>query len=177
MGVPSPLESPRRINVGALWAGGVACAVVAALVALVGVIVCQEVLDLEMAPPPLLPIGRSLAVRYAVTSAVLALAATGIAHILVLTTPRPQAFFSWIVGLATVVGVALSLAGQGSWADRFATAVVNLAIGLCILTLVRSVLARTTERVLPGPWRAPEGYGTTMTPPPDGRCGAGRATA
>ena len=174
MGVPSPpsppppLEPRRRINVSALWAGGVACAVVAALVALVGVIVCQEVLDLEMTPPPLIPIGRRLAVQYALTSAVLALAATGIAHVLVLTTPRPQAFFSWIVGLATVIGVALSLAGEGSWADRFATAVVNLAIGLCILTLVRSVITRTTERVLPGPWRAPEGYGT-IPPPPDGR--------
>jgi hypothetical protein len=120
MGVPPspPLEPRRHVNVGALWAGGVACAVVAALVALVGVIVCQEVLDLEMVPPPLLPIGRMLAVRYAITSAVLALAATGIAHVLVLTTPRPQAFFSWIVGLATVVGVALSLASEGSWASR-----------------------------------------------------------
>jgi uncharacterized protein DUF6069 len=170
MGVPpSPPSEPTRItNVRALWAGGAACAVVAALVALVGVIVCEDVLDLEMAPPPLLPIGSSLSIQYALTSAVLALAATGVAHVLALTTPRPEAFFSWIVGLATVVGVALSLGSTGSWPARFATAVVNLVIGLCILTLVRSVLARTSERVLPGPWRAPGQYGPT-TPPPDAR--------
>src|SRR3954452_22872785 len=120
MGMPAPPSSgPNRIvNVRALWAGGAASAVVAALVAVVGVILCEDVLDLEMVPPPLLPIGWSLAVQYAVTSAFLALAATGLAHLLTMTTPRPESFLSWIVGLATVVGVALSLAGSGSRADR-----------------------------------------------------------
>lgn len=170
MGTPAPPSSgPSRIvNVRALWAGGAATAVVAALVAVVGVLICEGVLNLEMAPPPLLPIGRSLSVQYAVTSAVLALAATGLAHILVVTTPRPESFFSWIVGLATVVGVAVPLGSSGSWAGRFATALVDLAIGLCVLTLVRSLLGRTTQRVLPGPWRAPDQYGP-ITPPPDGR--------
>src|SRR5690242_5267260 len=108
MGMPAPPPSgPNRVvNFRALWAGGAASAVVAALVAVVGVIICEDVLDLEMTPPPLLPIGESLLIRYAVTAAVLALAATGLAHVLALTTPRPEAFFSWIVGLATVVGVA-----------------------------------------------------------------------
>ena len=95
MGTPAPPSSgPSRIvNVRALWAGGAASAVVAALVAVVGVLICEGVLNLEMAPPPLLPIGRSLSVQYAVTSAVLALAATGLGHVLVLTTPRPESFF------------------------------------------------------------------------------------
>ena len=159
MGTPEPPSSgPNRIvNVRALWAGSVASAVVAALVAIVGVLICEGVLDLDMAPPPLLPIGRSLYVQYAVTSAVLALAATGLAHILVLTTPRPETFFSWIVGLATVVGVAIPLASTGSWAASIATALVDLAIGLCILTLVRSLLARTGEHPLSGPGAHPIG--------------------
>jgi hypothetical protein len=171
MGMPAPPSSgPNRIvNVRALWAGGAASAVVAALVAVVGVILCEDVLGLHMVPPPLLPIGWSLAVQYAITSAVLALAATGLAHLLTMTTPRPESFLSWIVGLATVVGVALSLAGSGSRADRFATALVDLVIGLCILALVRSVLVRTTEYVLPGPWRPPPGQYGPITPPPDAR--------
>jgi hypothetical protein len=170
VGTPVPPSSGanRIVDVRALWAGGAASAVVAALVAVVGVLICEGVLDLDMAPPPLLPIGSSLYVRYAVTSAVLALAATGLAHVLVLTTPRPESFFSWIVGLATVVGVVVPLASSGSWAACIATALVDLAIGLCILTLVRSLLARTTQRVLPGPWRAPGRYGPS-TPPPDAR--------
>ena len=171
MGTPAPPSSGpnRTVNVRALWAGGAASALVAALVAVVGVIVCEDVLNLEMTPPPLLPIGSSLTVQYAITSAVLALAATGLAHVLAVTTPRPEKFFSWIVGLATVVGVAVPLGSPGSWAGRFATALVDLVIGLCILTLVRSVLARTTiEPVLPGPWRPPGQYGP-IPPPPDAR--------
>ena len=69
---------------------------------------------------------------------------------------------------ATVVGVALSLGSTGSWPARFATAVVNLVIGLCILTLVRSVLARTSERAPPVAGRSPEEHGAP-TPPPDAR--------
>jgi Family of unknown function (DUF6069) len=167
MGMPAPPPSgPNRIvNVRALWAGGAASAVVAALVAVVGVIICEDVLDLEMTPPPLLPIGQSLVIQYALTSGVLALAATGLAHLLAMTTPRPAAFFSWIVGLATVVGIAVPLGSSGPWAARFATAIVDLAIGLCVLTLVRSMLARATQRVLPGPWRAPAEYGQITLPP------------
>ncbi|OLT05143.1 hypothetical protein BJF90_19545 [Pseudonocardia sp. CNS-004] len=61
-----------------------ATAVVAALVALVGVLIGAGALDLDMAVPPLLPLGGSFAVRYAITAAVLALAATGLAHLLAL---------------------------------------------------------------------------------------------
>ena len=164
-----PSSGPARtVNVRTLWAGGAASAVVAALVAFVGVLICEDVLGLQMAPPPLLPIGWSLSVQYAVTSAVLALAATGLAHVLVLTTPRPETFFSAIVGLATVVGVAVSFGSPVPLSGRFASAIVNLAIGMCILTLVRSVLERATERQLPGPWRPPGEYGP-ITPPPDFR--------
>ena len=73
-----------------------------------------------------------------------------------------------VAALVAVVGVAVPLGSSGSWAGRLATALVDLAIGLCVLTLVRSLLGRTTQRVLPGPWRAPDQYGP-ITPPPDGR--------
>src|SRR5918993_260762 len=71
-----------------------------------------------------------------------------------------------VAALVAVVGVVIPLASTGSWAASIATALVDLAIGLCILTLVRSLLARTTQRVLPGPWRAPDRY-DPVTPPPD----------
>jgi hypothetical protein len=119
--------------------------VVAALVALVGVLIGNTVLDLGMVEPPLLPIGDSFAVRYAVTAAVLALAATGLAHLLAVTAPRPGSFLSWIVGLATVISVVLPFAADGSAGGKLATAVTDLVIGVCILSLVSSVLARTTR--------------------------------
>jgi hypothetical protein len=118
---------------------------VAALVALVGVLVCQNVFDVVMVRPPLLPIGNSFAVRYAITAAVLALLATALGHLLALTTPRPRSFFTWIVGLATLVGVVLPFGLTGTTAGRLATAGVDLIIGLAVLSLLNPVLARTVQ--------------------------------
>ncbi|MGK5112209.1 MULTISPECIES: DUF6069 family protein [unclassified Geodermatophilus] len=144
------------VDAGRLWAGGLATAVVAALVALVGVLVAEGLLDVSMVEPPLLPIGDSFPVRYALTATALALVATALAHLLVLTTPRPRAFFSWIVGLATVVGVVLPLTEDGSLGGRLATALVDLIIGLCVLSLLSSVLARTASVRRPPPGGRPD---------------------
>jgi hypothetical protein len=133
------------VDAGRLWAGGAATAVVAALVAVVGVLIGEGVLDVDMVEPPLLPVGGSLAARYAVTAALLALAATALAHLLAVTAPRPGAFLSWIVGLVTVVGVVLPFTLEGSVAGSLTTAIVDLVIGLAVLTLLRSVLVRTTR--------------------------------
>ena len=138
-----PTTNRLSVDAGRLWAGGAATALVAALVALVGVLVGDGVLNLEMVAPPLLPIGSSFAWRYALTAAVLALVATALAHALVLTTPRPRAFLSWIVGLGTVVGVVVPFAADGTLGGRLATSLVDLLIGLAVLSLLGSVLART----------------------------------
>ena len=143
---PGPARSGQaQVDAGRLWAGGAATAVVAALVAFVGVLIAQEVFDLPMVEPPLLPLGESLEVRYAVTAAALALVATGIGHLLVLTTPRPRSFFGWIAGLVTLVGVVLPFATDGTLGGRLATATLNLVLGVCVISLVSSVLARTAR--------------------------------
>ena len=144
----SRADDPRpgrpTVDAGRLWAGGGATAVVAALVALIGVLIGNGVLNLSMVEPPLLPVGDSFWLRYALTAALLALVATGLAHLLVLSTPRPRVFFGWLVGLATTVGVVLPFTMDGTLGGRLATAVVDLAIGLCVFSLLSSVLARTT---------------------------------
>jgi hypothetical protein len=139
-----PANRPT-VDAGRLWAGGAATAVVAALVALVGVLVCQNVFDVVMVRPPLIPIGTSFAVRYAITAAALAIVATALGHLLALTTPRPRSFFSWILGLATLAGVVLPFGLTGTTGGRLATAGVNLVIGLAILSLLNSVLSRTVN--------------------------------
>jgi Family of unknown function (DUF6069) len=141
-GTPPPVRP--TVDARRLWAGGAATAVVAGLVALVGVLIGEAVLDADMVEPPLLPIGDSFALRYVLTAAALALVATGLAHLLALTTPRPRAFFSWIAGLVTVVGVVLPFASDGTVGGMLATALLNLVLGLCVLSLLSSVLARTT---------------------------------
>jgi hypothetical protein len=141
---PEPGHGRVVVAAGRLYGGGAATAIVAALIAAVGVLIYDEVLGLEPVEPAyLLPIGDSFALNYAATAFVLALAATGLAHLLAVTTPRPRSFFRWIVGLATLAAVALPFALTGSLASKIGTATINLAIGLAIGSLLTAVLART----------------------------------
>lgn len=140
---PSP--GPPVVDAGRLWAGGAATALVAALVALVGVLIAEGVFDVTMVEPPLVPTGGSFAVHYALTAALFALVATGVGHLFALSTPRPRAFFSWVVGLATAAACVLPFALEGSLAGRVATSLVNLVIGCCVLSLLSSVLVRTVR--------------------------------
>jgi hypothetical protein len=131
-----------------LWAGGAATACVAALVAAVGVLLFSSVLDIRLVRLPLLlPITDSLALNYAATAFVLALAATGLAHLLVVTTPRPRVFFGWIVGLVTVAAMVMPFAFDASVAAKISTALINMIIGIAIASLLTAVLSRTVMNV------------------------------
>ena len=141
---PAPIPRNRVvIDAGRLWGGGLATAFVAALVAAVGVLICRDLLDIRLVEPPLLRFTDSFAVNYAVTAAILALAATGLAHLLSLITPRPRVFFSWIVGLITVATMVLPFALEGSLQGKICAAVINMVIGLSIASLLSAVLSRT----------------------------------
>jgi|1186.fasta_scaffold108969_2 hypothetical protein len=134
------------VDAGKLWAGGVATGFVAALVAVVGVLICGGLLDVRLVRPALLfNITDSFALDYALTAFVLTMVATALAHVLLLTTPRPLMFFSWIVVLATVAGAAAPFAIGSHVPSQVATACINVALGICVLSLLRSVMARTVR--------------------------------
>ena len=131
------------VDAAELWSGGLATAAVAAMVGLVGMLVLRAAFVL-------LPHGHTIAVGGAdtvllcVVSAGAALAATGLAHALVLSTPEPAAYFGWIVGLATAAAVVLPFVSGAALATALAAAVIHLVVGLAIGTLVsRSVAAAT----------------------------------
>ena len=146
----NPQSAPRppsasRVVVDAprLWGGGLATACVAALVASVGVLICRDLLDVKLVEPPLLGVTNSFAANYALTAFVLALAATGLAHLLSVVTPRPRVFFSWIVGLCTVAAMVVPFALEGSLQGKICASLINMVIGLSIASLVSAVLSRT----------------------------------
>jgi uncharacterized membrane protein len=56
-------------------------------------------------------------------------------------------FFDWILGLATVVAVVFPFSTTAPLSQKFATAVVNLVLGIAITTLISSVGARAVRRV------------------------------
>jgi hypothetical protein len=131
------------VNGKRLWAGGVATALVAALVAAVALLVETTALDVKpVAPSWLLGDGKdwTLTTRFAVTAAVSALAATALLHLLVLTTPRPRAFFGWIVTLVTVAAAVTPFAVSADASRQFATAATIVAVGIVVGTLLSAVL-------------------------------------
>src|SRR6266704_2966174 len=68
-----------------------------------------------------------------------------LAHLLLVSTPRPLVFFRWIVGLATVVVVLYPFSTAAPLAGKVATAAVDLVIGIVIGSLVSGIAERSTR--------------------------------
>ena len=145
---PRPeLETQRRVDGRQLWSGGVATAVVAGLIALVGILVCRWLFKVPILSPSREGAwGNASTAGYVFAAAAVALAATGLMHLLLLSTPYPRVFFGWIIGLATVVAVVYPFSTTAPMSQKFATAVVNLVLGIAIGTLVSEVSMRATRR-------------------------------
>ena len=136
-----------RVDAGRLWTGGLATAVVAALVAVVGVVIARGLFDVPvLAPNGEGTLGDASTARLAVLAALAALLATGLMHLLLVSTPRPFGFFAWIVALLVVVAVLAPFTTGASLDTKVATAAINLVVGLAIGTLVPSV-ARSALRL------------------------------
>lgn len=141
-GVPRP-----TVDAGRLWAGGLAAAVIAALIAIVGILVARGIFDVAvMAPQGDGAWGDADTSRYALAAAVAALVATGVIHLLILFVPRYATFFAWIMMLATAVAVLAPFALDVETSAQVATALINLILGIAIGSLVSGV-ARTAIRL------------------------------
>lgn len=140
---PGPPLGHSRVDARTLWSGGVATALVAALIALVGVVVFRGVFDIPLLEPEGEGVwGDASTTWLMVAAAVAALLAVALAHLLLLSTPRALSFFGWIVGLGTVVVGVAPFVTDADPASKLASALVNVVIGLAILGLVSGV-ART----------------------------------
>jgi hypothetical protein len=136
----------NAIAAGRLWAGGAATAVVAALIALVGILVARGVFDVPvLAPKGEGTWGDADTFRYALFCGFAALVATGLLHLLLISTPRPLKFFSWIIGLATVAAALAPFIGNGTTSSKIATGLINLIVGIAIGTLLTGA-ARSAMR-------------------------------
>ena len=133
-----PTAAPRPVlDAARLWTGGLATAVVAALIGLVGVLVLR-VLATNV---PQIGVAAGLhtssaAVLLCTIAAIAALVATGVAHLLLVSTPRPLAYLGWIIGLATAAAAVLPLTAGLPLAAALASGVINLVIGMAIGSLV-----------------------------------------
>jgi hypothetical protein len=136
------------VSAGTLWAGGLATAVVAAFGYAVGVVIARGVFDVPVLAPERAGLtGDESTWWFAGLAFVAALLATALMHLLLVATPRPFAFFGWIVGLATTLVTVLPFTQRAELAAQIATAIINLVIGIMIGTLLRGVAARAVRPV------------------------------
>lgn len=132
-----PEYDEPRIDAGRLWAGGFATAVVAGLVAEVGILIARGMLHLAVFAPQADGMwGNADTTGYAVAAALAALLATGLLHLLLMTTPRGTLFFGWIMALLIVVAVLVPLRVLGTHREMIATVSLDFLIGLVITTLL-----------------------------------------
>ena len=77
-------------------------------------------------------------------SVVAGLIAPGLMHLLLLSTPRPWRFFSWIAALLTLIAV-IPFVTNADLEAKVATALINMVIGIAIGSLIPAV-ARGASR-------------------------------
>ena len=144
---PGKDPAPRpRIYASVLWPGGIATAIVAALVALVGVLAARWLFNVPLLSPERNgAYGDVHTTGLVLGAAFAALIATAVMHLLLLSVPRPRLFFGWIVGLATAVAVLLAFQTTAPLSARVATAVVYIVIGFAIGSLISATAQRATQ--------------------------------
>ncbi len=138
--MPVTPGSERRVDARKLWAGGMATAVVAALVAFVGLLIARGIFKVPvLAPTDAGLVGNPNTVGLCTMAALAALVGTALKHLLLLSTPRPDTFFTAIAGLATLA-VALEPFTTGSdLSVKVATMLVYLATGVAIIMSLNNV--------------------------------------
>lgn len=140
-------ETRPGMDAGRLWAGGIATAVVAALVAIVGLLIARGIFHVTVLEPKGGGIwGNASTVTYAIVAALVALLATGLIQLLSLAVPAPSTFFGWIMVLLTAIAVVIPLTLTATESAKAATAAINLVIGL-VITLVISTMAASARTV------------------------------
>ena len=152
----SPRPTPA-LNAGRLWAGGVATALVAALIAITGILIGRGLFGVAVLGPQSAGTwGTARTGWYTLGAALAGILATALMHLLVSFTPRPMRFFGWIIALATLAAMAAPMASDEDLGSRLYTAGLNLILGIAIGSLTagtaRAALRPTTRQPTPRPY-------------------------
>src|SRR6201986_5196581 len=95
-----PAASRVRPDAAPFWSGAAATAVVAALIALVGILICRWTLGIPiLSPAGAGAWGDAHTGEYVTAAVIIALVAAALLNLLILGAPRPGLFFGWIMGL------------------------------------------------------------------------------
>lgn len=129
-----------QIDAQKLWIGGLMAGIVAAGVAIVGLLIVRGVFDIKVfVTGDSGEIVNASTWWYAVVSFVFALFATGLLHLLLISAPSPWRFFGWIIGLAVAIAVIIPFTSDAELSAQVGTAAINLAVGIAVFSIVSGV--------------------------------------
>ena len=135
------------IDAQKLWIGGAMAGLVAAGVAIVGLLIVRGVFDIKVFVTNDGEVVNASLWWYAVISFAAALFATGLLHLLLISAPSPWRFFGWIIGLGVAIAVIIPFTSDADLSAKVGTAAINLAIGIAIYSIVSGVgRAAASER-------------------------------
>jgi hypothetical protein len=147
---PAPAPRQPPLSAGKLWAGGLATAVVAALIAAGGILVGRGIFGVNVLAPKGAGVwGDARTVWYALGAAAAGITATAVVHLLLLYAPRPMRFFGWVMAMATVVSMAGPFVADEDRASSLYTATLNLVLGVAIGSLVAGSARAAVRPVAP----------------------------
>jgi hypothetical protein len=136
----TPASRRWTVDAKRLWTGGLLAGVVAAGVAVVGLLIARGVFDIRVfVRGEHGGMVNASTWWYAAASFGAAILATALMHLLLLSAPTPFRFFDWIVGLGVAVAVIVPFTTSAELANKIGTAAINLAIGTSVISIVSSV--------------------------------------
>ena len=147
-GSSGPVAAAPRpvVDQGRFWAGALATALVAALIAVAGTVLLKGVFALPVVVPTGLGSWTQIGVGwYAFAAGMGGLVAAAVMFGLIRFTPRPKRFFAWMIGLATLCTVLAPFGTTAKLAAELGTAGLNLTIGIAIGTLVAGTTRGATR--------------------------------
>ena len=150
-GAPHDRSSPRpQLDERRFRAAGLATSIVAALIAVVGVVIARGVFGIPLYGPAQTGVwGNAATIGYAFSAFLFGVLGTGLLFLLLRTTPSPITYFGWIVGLVTAVAAVLPLTMGADFGAKVATSLINASIGIAIGTLTVSAARRSILYVPP----------------------------
>ena len=151
-GSPHDIRRPRppQLDEKRFRAAGLATSIVAALIAVVGILVARGIFGIPVFGPISAGVwGGAATIVYALVAFVCGPMATALMVLLLRTTPSPITYFGWIVGLVTAVAAVIPLTTGADLSVKIATALINAAVGIAVGALTVSAARRSILYVPP----------------------------
>lgn len=139
----TPTGRTAGIDPKRFWVGSTLSAGITAMVALVALIIGQDLLHIPML---VRDGGHLLTVSfgaYVLLAAAVAVVASALYTVILHFAPRPRLYFGWLAALGTILVVLLPLTTGTALADQLALSITNFVVGMVITFLVPVAAART----------------------------------